>query len=181
MNKTVKRILIGLAVLVGLLFIAYQYLAATTKKASPEATAIYANGVNMTVKYCKPSKKGREIFGGLVPYGEVWRTGANEATVFTSDKDLTIGGKSLKAGSYSLWTIPNADNWVIIFNSDVPSWGVSFGGKASRDTEKDVVQVTVPVENLNVSIELFDISFTETPALVLAWDKTKVSVPIIAP
>jgi hypothetical protein len=179
MNKTLKRILIGLAVIVGLLFIAYQYLAATTKKASPEATATFTNGVNITVKYCKPSKKGREIFGGLVPFGEVWRTGANEATVFTTDKDLNIGGKTLKAGSYSLWTIPNKDTWEVIFNSEVPSWGVSFGGKASRDVEKDVIQVSVPVENTNETQEMFDISFTETPAMVLAWDKTKISVPIV--
>ena len=165
----------------GLLFIGYQYLAATTKKASPEATASYANGVNMTVKYCKPSKKGRESFGGLVPDGEVWRTGANEPTIFETDKDVTIGGKTLKAGKYSLWTIPNADNWAVIFNSEVPSWGVSMGGVASRDAANDVVQVNVPVEVLNESTEMLDISFTQTPALVIAWDKTKVSVPILAP
>ena len=179
MNKTVKRVLIGLVALVALLMGAFWYLSANTKKASPEATASYTNGVNLSVKYCKPSKKGREIFGGLVPYGEVWRTGANEATVLETDKEITIGGKTLKAGKYSLWTIPNADNWSVIFNTEVPSWGVSFGGVASRDAVKDVVQVTVPVEVMSQSAEMLDISFTDTPALVIAWDKTKVSVPIM--
>jgi hypothetical protein len=114
----------------------------------------------------------------LEPYGKVWRTGANEATTFTTNKDLTIGGKNLPAGKYTLWTIPNKEKWTVIFNSKMYSWGVSFGG-ASREAAADVLQVEVPVETLPAVQEQFLISFDEAvPAMVLAWDMTKITVPL---
>jgi Protein of unknown function (DUF2911) len=180
MNKTLKRILIIAGILIVALFAAFKYMQWNTKKASPEATASYTNGVNITVKYCKPYKKDREIFGKLVPFGQVWRTGANEATTFTTDKDLTIGGKVLPVGKYTLWTIPEAGSWTVIFNKKDYMWGVNQNG-ASREPDSDALQVVVPVDTLADTKEQFDISIVEKPALslVLAWDKTKVSVPMM--
>jgi Protein of unknown function (DUF2911) len=181
MNKILKRILIIVGILVVALFIAFKFMQMNTKKASPEATVNYAeNGLNLTVFYNKPSKKGREIFGGIVPYGQVWRTGANEATTFTSNKDLTIGGKVLPAGKYTLWTIPEKDSWTVIFNNKQYMWGVNQNG-ASREADGDVINVVVPVQKMENSMEQFDISIVDKPmlSLVLAWDKTKVSVPMM--
>lgn len=179
MKKILKWVGIVVGVLAVVLFIAFKFLQANTKKASPEVTVEYKrNGTEISVFYCRPSKKGRTIFGDLVPYGEVWRTGANEATTFTTNKDLIISGKTLPAGKYTLWTIPQKDKWSVIFNSKMYDWGVSFGGVASREAAADVLQVEVPVEALGAVQEQFQISFDAvTPAMVLAWDKTKVTVP----
>jgi hypothetical protein len=180
MKKILKWVGIVVGVLAVVLFIAFKFLQANTKKASPEVTVEYKkDGTEISVFYCRPSKKGRTIFGDLVPYGEVWRTGANEATTFTTNKDLTISGKTLPAGKYTLWTIPQKDKWSVIFNSKMYDWGVSFGGVASREAAADVLQVEVPVEALGAVQEQFQISFdAATPAMVLAWDKTKVAVPL---
>lgn len=179
MKKILKWTGIVVGVLAVVLFAAFKYLQANTKKASPEVTVEYKkNDTKISVFYCSPSKKGRDIFGGLIPYGTVWRTGANEATTFTTAKDLTIGGKTLPAGKYTLWTIPNKDRWTVIFNSKMYDWGVSLGGVASRDAAADVLQVEVSSETLSAVQEQFQISFDEAvPAMVLAWDKTKVAVP----
>jgi hypothetical protein len=151
-----------------------------TKKASPESLIEYKkDGKEITIFYCRPSKKGREIFGGLVPYDSVWRTGANEATTFETNKDLSIGGKTLPAGKYTLWTIPGPTEWTVIWNAKQYGWGVSWGGVASREATADVLQVKAPVETTTPT-EQFTISFEEkdTLNLVLAWDQTKVSVPM---
>lgn len=180
MKKIFKWTAIVVAVLAVLLFVAFKFLQYNTKKNSPEATVEYKkDGIELSVFYCRPSKKGRDIFGGLLPYGKIWRTGANEATTFTTNQALSIGGKTLPAGTYTLWTIPGPSEWTVIFNSKMYGWGVNFNSEASREPEADVLQVTVPVETLTESTEMFTISFSEpTPSLVLAWDKTKVSVPL---
>ncbi|MEY4539797.1 MAG: hypothetical protein RLZZ306_1554, partial [Bacteroidota bacterium] len=128
--------------------------------------------------YCSPSKKGREIFGGLLKFGEVWRTGANEPTTFETSKNIKVGDKSLPAGKYSIWTIPQKDSWTIIFNKEVPDWGVSWGGVASRNEKEDVAQVIVPVEKLSTSQEKLSLDANNN-ALNISWDMTKVSVPIV--
>lgn len=181
MRKFLKWTAIIVAVLVVGMLGAYQFMKVQTKKASPEVTAAYSkDGQELSVFYCSPSKKGREVFGALVPYEKVWRTGANEATTFTSNKGLQINGKSLPAGKYTLWTIPDKEEWTIIWNSKEYGWGVDFGGQALREPEADVLQIKVPVQNADTSVEQFTISFEETDplALVFAWDKTKVSVPL---
>jgi Protein of unknown function (DUF2911) len=180
MNKFWKRVLTIVAVLVVVLFAAFQFMQYNTKKASPEATAeLKKDGTEISVFYCQPSKKGRDIFGKLVPFGEVWRTGANEASTFTTNKDILFGGKAVTAGKYTIWTIPAADHWTVILNSKQYDWGVSWGAKASRDATADVATVDVPVEALTDVVEKFTISFDQvTPAMILAWDKTKVSVPL---
>lgn len=183
--KILKWLLIVLIVLAALFFTVGQpYLKGQTKKHSPEKTATYSkNGVDLSVNYSSPAKKDREIFGALVPYGTLWRTGANEPTTFTTASDIMIIDKSLPAGSYSLWTEPKLESWSVIFNKDIPEWGVTLlsGGKdTTRDPEADVVRVEVPTETLPNIQEHFTISFEDSSALYLAlsWDRTKVKVPI---
>jgi hypothetical protein len=174
-----KKILIGLAVLAVILFVGFQILSSQTKKASPEVKQSYNVGAaKIDLFYCSPSKKGRDIFGGLLPYGEVWRTGANEPTTIETDKNIKVGDKSLAAGKYSIWTIPQKDSWTVIFNKEVPDWGVTWGSKAARNEKEDVAQVVVPVEKLTVSQEKLSIDANNN-ALTISWDMTKVSVPIV--
>lgn len=153
-----------------------------TKSFSPEAQAEYnANGVQIQVFYNRPYKKGREIFGGLVPYDKIWRTGANEATVFESNKNLMVKGKPLKAGEYTLWTIPGEQTWKVIFNSEVGQWGVDFNGEANRKAENDVLSVEVPALSHDKEFEQFTISIEqvgEDIELILLWDKSVVVVPM---
>lgn len=174
-----KKILIGLAVLAVILFIGYQYMSSNTKKASPEVKQSYSVGTaKIDLFYCQPSKKGREIFGKLVPYGQVWRTGANEPTTFETDKNLVIDGKKLPIGKYSLWTIPQKDSWTVIFNKEIPSWGVDFSSKASRNDKEDVLQMVVPIETLTTPQEKLSIE-VQANSLIISWDASKVTLPIM--
>ena len=183
--KALKWILGILVVLVLLVvFVGMPYARKQTKKHSPERTAVYQeNGMDMAVAYCSPSKKGREIFGGLVPLDKVWRTGANEPTTFATTTDINMGGETLKAGTYSVWTVPGETQWKVILNDEIPDWGVtvsSMGRETTRNPEHDVMALMVPVEKLNAVEEMFTIDFEENNGLKLffAWDMTKVSVPI---
>lgn len=180
MSKILKYILIGALVVVGALFIGTRIMISNTKKSSPEATVTYQQGgKDLSVTYCRPSKKGREIFGAMLPYEEVWRTGANEATTFTTATDIEVGRQTLPAGTYTLWTIPSADHWSVIFNSQAYSWGTGFDGVAKREAEYDVVKVDVATQNTTSPVEMFTIAFEgDALSMSLAWDQTKVLVPI---
>ncbi len=182
MKKALKWIGIVLGVLAVLMIIGFQVMKSQTKKHSPEGTVEMTQGnTEISVFYNRPGKKGREIFGGLVPYNEVWRTGANEATTFTTNKNLVIDNQTLPAGKYTIWTIPDEDNWAVIFNDKMYSWGVSIskGGAASRNPDNDVLKTMVPVEKMDEVVELFTISLEESPmALTMSWDQTRVRVPI---
>ncbi len=179
--KVLKWFLIIIGAVLVLGFVSFKVMEHQTKKASPQATVNYVkDDLKIDIIYCRPYKKGRVIFGGLVPFDEVWRTGANEPTTFTTNEELTIGGKVLPAGKYTLWTMPHADNWQVFFNKGMYNWGLNMDGVASRDPAEDAVEVTVPVEELPEVLEQFTISVADAdvPTLVLAWDKTKVSVPL---
>lgn len=181
MKKILKWVLITFASLAVVLFIAFQIIRSQTKKHSPEATVEYTEGdLQLSVFYNRPFKKDRDIFGGLIPYGEVWRTGANEATTFTTNQDLTIEGQILPAGTYTLWTVPGSDQWTVIFNNGTYSWGAGFDGKAAHEPDHDVLEVKVPVQTLEEPVEQFTISFEEEEnlSLVLEWDRTRVAVPL---
>ncbi|MDQ3393596.1 MAG: DUF2911 domain-containing protein [Bacteroidota bacterium] len=172
MKKAFKVILIVVVVLA----IAFFGLSFWTKSHSPKDTVAYSkNGLEVTVDYCKPSKKERVVFGGLVPYGEVWRTGANEATTITFNKDVKVGGRDLKAGKYSLWTIPGESNWSIVFNEETGQWGTNY------DASKDVLKVEASSEKTPETVEQFTIELKEAndADLILTWENTKVSVPIV--
>ena len=166
-------------IIVGLLaFFRFYY----TKKFSPEENVNFTSGdLKVNVFYNSPSKKGRVIFApdGLVPFGKIWRTGANEPTTFETSQDLLINGQKLKKGKYSVWTIPNEQTWTIIFNTNIPSWGVKFDGP-SRQPETDALSVDVPVVIQEKEFENFTINVEKTGEgfeLILIWDKTLVAVP----
>jgi hypothetical protein len=153
------------------LFISLQAFGQDQKPASPKMTA---ENALFKVTYGAPSKKGREIFGGLVPFDQVWRTGANEATEITFKKDVTVGDKAVKAGTYTLFTIPTATDWSFILNSELKQWG-AYGYDKIKD--KDVIKIKVASAKINDVQEMFTIAATNK-GLDLIWDKTKVSVPI---
>lgn len=129
------------------------------------------------VTYSRPQANGREVFGGLVPYGEVWRTGANEAPEIKFYRDVTIGGQSLPAGTYSLFTIPGEDEWTVIFNEALDYWGAY-----RYDEGKDVLRATAPTETLDKPEEAFVIQFAagegNTAVMHLAWGDTVASLDI---
>ena len=131
--------------------------------------------------YNRPSKRDRDIFGGLVPYNKVWRTGANEATTFETNKALKIGNDSLPAGKYTLWSIPNETHWQVIFNGKQYPWGVDESMNPLREPEFDVISIEVPVILIGNSVEQFTIAFdnsTDNLSLTMAWDQTKIEVPL---
>ena len=129
------------------------------------------------VTYSRPAKKDREVFGKLIPYGKVWRTGANESTEIKFYEDVVIQGKKIKAGTYALFTIPNEKEWTIILNSDLDYWGAY-----SYNDAKDILRVTVPVSKTDAVVENFTIEFTKkadnTIVMQLAWDTTLIEVPL---
>ena len=183
--KFLKWVLIVLAVL-GLLFffVLGPYMREQTKTHSPEKNVTYnQDGMDLIVNYSSPSKRGRVIFGELVPYDAVWRTGANEPTTFSTATAIEVADMSLPAGTYSLWTIPGRESWSVIFNKNIPDWGVTVlsGGKeTTRVAEDDVVEIEVAVEEATVPIENFTIDFENKGQLYLdiSWDKTIVKVPL---
>ncbi|MBL7873203.1 MAG: DUF2911 domain-containing protein [Cyclobacteriaceae bacterium] len=180
-----KKFLIVLGVILVLIlgFITYVRLV-QTKQASPEEKVILTNGdLKVSVYYNRPFKKGRDIFGGLVPYDVPWRTGANEATVFETNRDLNFAGKPLKAGKYSLFTIPGEQEWSIILNSESGQWGIKFNGEINRDPAKDVLVVEVLSVLQEKEFEQFTISLEKSGGeneMILMWDKTLVSIPFSA-
>src|SRR5690606_1466707 len=164
------------------IFSAYYVLKVRTKSYSPEDTVTYVqDGLKLEVFYNRPYKKEREIFGGLVPYGQVWRTGANEATTFSTNRDILVDGSPLPAGKYTLWTIPDENSWKVIFNSKMYAWGITTKGEPSREPEFDVLTLELQVNNSYNTTEQFTISFEQAHDLVLmflAWDKTVIAIPI---
>lgn len=179
--KVLKWFLIITGALLVIGFLAMQAVKYFTKLHSPLVTHTYAEpGLKITIAYCAPFKKGRTIFGGLVPYGVTWRTGANEPSTFTTDRDLTVAGKPLRAGTYTLWTVPHEREWDVVFNRKMYSWGINADGLASRDPAEDALVVTVPVLTLTDAVEQFRMRVVKTDGLYLemAWDRTQVAVPV---
>ena len=128
------------------------------------------------ITYSQPQMKNREIFGHLVPFGKVWRTGANEATEITTTKDIQIDGIVLRAGTYSLLTIPEKDTWTIIINADIGMWGAY-----NYNPQKDIWRFDVPVQSNDKIYEPFTIIFdqrNDVADLLIMWDNVKVSIPI---
>jgi hypothetical protein len=128
------------------------------------------------VIYSRPQKNGRIIFGDLVEYGKVWRLGANEATEIEFYQNVKIDAKKVSKGRYTLYAIPNADNWTIILNKELDVWGAF-----KYDAQKDVLRTTVPVQKLNEPVEALAMTFEKTDTgcnLVMAWDNIMASLPI---
>ncbi|HEY9006742.1 DUF2911 domain-containing protein [Ohtaekwangia sp.] len=146
---------------------------AQEKQASPKAEATGKIGAaNVKIVYCQPSARGRKIMGGLVPYGEVWRTGANEATTIEIDKPVKIEGKDLPAGKYSLFTIPGENEWTIIINKEAKQWG-AYNYKSSED----VFRVNVKPTKTSAPVEVFNIA-VEKDQVVMKWENTAVAFKV---
>jgi hypothetical protein len=156
--------------------LSFSVLAQQKPVASPPAVVKQKVGdVEVMIKYAQPSVKGRLVFGtkeqkALVPYGEVWRTGANEATTIEFSKDVTIQGKTLAKGVYSLLTIPGASDWTIIFNNDSKMWGAYTYAVA-----KDALRVTTKASTESAASEMLTISVSPSGQVKIAWDKTSAS------
>jgi hypothetical protein len=149
-------------------------------KARPSPLAIVTaryKDTYLKIIYSQPHKRGREVFGKLIPYDQVWRTGANEATEMTTTKDIIINNQPFKAGTYSLLSIPGKEKWTIIINSDLGMWGAY-----NYNQKMDVLRFEVPVELLRETVyEPFTILIdqkTDKATISLLWDKTKVTFPI---
>lgn len=146
------------------------------RKSPPmEATGMVGD-VTVTINYSAPSVKGRTIFGDLEPYGETWRTGANEATTFEVSKTVLVEGEELAAGKYALFTIPGQEKWTIIFNSVADQWG-----DYDYDESKDVLRVEVEPKTTEDITEQMSIAMKEkdgTSHVYIKWDHTKVPFEI---
>ncbi|HXA77333.1 MAG TPA: DUF2911 domain-containing protein [Candidatus Acidoferrales bacterium] len=146
--------------------------------ASPPAKADckFSDGKTIHVDYSSPRMKGRKIFGGLVPFGEPWRAGANEATTFVIDADMNVGGKTVPAGSYTLFTLPTANAWTLIISKQTGEWGVPYPGESY-----DFGRVPMKVSKLDSPMEDFMIAFDEGGGMCtlrMAWESTQASVQI---
>jgi len=154
--------------------IVFMGLAACSQPAHPNSPHDTVQTSNIKVTYGRPYKKGREIFGKLEPYGKVYRCGADEATTISFGKDGNFAGKAVKAGTYTLFVIPNETKWTIILNSKLGQWGAY---DYSKNKDKDVLHADVPVKNLSAPIEQLTIRF-EGANMIIEWDKTQVAVPV---
>lgn len=134
---------------------------------------------SIEVNYSRPNMKGRTVFGDLAPYGKLWRTGANAATKVTFGEDVTVGGVAVKAGTYVLYTVPNKDEWEVIFNKGLGNWGIDGYKK-----EEDVARFKVKPLALTSSVETFTIQLGNvTPAtadIQVSWEKTQINIPVAA-
>jgi hypothetical protein len=154
--------------------------AQTDKAARPspaaKATCTLADGKTITVGYSSPRAKGRKIYGGLVPYGEVWRTGANEATTFVTTVDVMVGGTHVPAGSYTVFTIPNKDKWTLVISKKTGEWGTDYPGPSN-----DLARIEMKASALPAAVENFTIAFDKSSGgctLRMDWETTRASVDI---
>ena len=147
---------------------------------SPAASATCDLGGGKTIKtdYSSPRAKGRKIFGELVPYGKVWRTGANEASTFVPSTDVVVGGKNLPAGNYTIFTVPNADKWTLIISKKTGEWGIPYKYESDELARVDmkVSKLPSPMENFTISYEKSGNGCT----MNIEWETTRASVDITA-
>lgn len=166
-----------IAFAVGILF-ALTLLTACQKRPSVAASATcdLGGGRTITTRYSSPRMKGRKIYGALVPFGQVWRAGANEATTFVATGDVVVGGTTVPAGSYTLFTIPSADKWILIINKKTGEWGIPY--KYESD---ELARVDMNVSKLAAPVENFTIGYDKSgrgSTLRMDWDTTRASVDI---
>jgi hypothetical protein len=176
-----KAFLVGSAVLlVAVAAIAVRAQQDKSKRPSPPATAKcdLAGGKSITVDYSSPRAKGRKVFGGIVPYGEVWRAGANEATTFVTTADLMVGGRHVPAGNYTIFAIPAQDKWTLIISKKTGEWGIPYPG-----ADSDLARVDMKVSATSAAVENFTIAFDKGAkgcTLRMEWESTRASVDISA-
>lgn len=164
MKKAVLTLL-SLFILVGVSY---------AQKKAPASPRMSAESDNVMISYGQPSKKGRTVFGDLVPYGKTWRAGANEATEVTFKKNVTFGGKKVKAGTYTLFTIPGENEWEIILNPNLKQWGDFGYNKIKKD---DVANIKVKPMKTDKTVEALTYKASDTE-IMMSWDDTMVEIPI---
>ena len=169
MRKTLTTV-VGIAILIG----AAPLVFSQRQRASPhEKQDFKVSGKKITIEYGRPYMKGRTIFGSLEAYGKVWRTGADEATTFTTEADLMVGSLHVPAGTYALFTIPGESEWTLILNKTSKQWGAfKYDEKMDLGRAKMKVQKVPAVEQLTIDI-------TPQGELSIAWETTKATVPIV--
>ena len=176
-----RTLLLSLLLALAALALAQKPAPDKSKRPSPPAEPAvckFSDGKTITVDYSQPSMKGRKIYGGLVPYGEVWRTGANEATTFVTTADLTIGGQGVPAGNYTLYTLPGEKSWKLILSKKTGQWGIPY------PEGEDFGRYDVKTELIEIPIEKLLISLMEKPrakdvcTLRIDWEKTRAYVDI---
>jgi Protein of unknown function (DUF2911) len=150
---------------------------AQDSKPSPDATAeVSLGGKTITITYNRPSMRGRKVMGNLVPYGQVWRTGANAATTLTTPVGLTIGGTAVPAGKYTLYSLPGENSWKLIINKQTGQWGTEY------DEGQDLARVDMKVSKTPSPVEQFLISWNKKSDsqadLIMEWENTRVAVPV---
>ena len=153
---------------------------AQEKKSRPsppaKAECKLADGKAITVDYSSPRAKGRKIFGGLVPYGQVWRAGANEATSFVTSSDITVGGKAVPAGNYTIFAIPGEDKWTLVISKKTGEWGTAYPGQ-----DNDLARIDMKVSKTSSPVENFTIAFNQNGnacTMRMEWENTQASVDI---
>jgi hypothetical protein len=154
-----------------------------SKRPSPPASAAckFSDGKTIKIDYSSPRAKGRKIFGdasekALVPYGQIWRTGANDATTFVTDTNVTVGGKAVPAGSYTIFTVPKADAWSLVISKKTGEWGTDYPGE-----KEDLVRAPMNVSKTSAPVENFTIAFDQAGSkctLRMEWENTRASVEI---
>jgi hypothetical protein len=148
---------------------------AQEKPLSPKETVKGTVGATtVEIVYCRPSARGRKMLGEKEPYGQVWRTGANAATTIKFDKAVSIEGKSLEAGTYALFTIPNESEWVIIFNKKTDQWGAY---DYDKNKDQDALKVTVKAGKTPAFVETFTIGVDKNQ-VTLQWENTAVAFKV---
>ena len=151
---------------------------AQDKRASPHETIeLLLNGKKVTISYGRPSMKGRKIVGGLVPFGQVWRTGADEATLLITQKPINLGGTAIPAGAYTLFTLPAEDGSAkLIVNKQLGQWGLQY------DEKQDLARVDLKKATLESPVDQFTMAIAKNPSgggvLKMSWESTEYSVPI---
>ena len=171
-----KRLTLATLVILTLAALAFAQDKAPRPSPPAQAKCNFADGKSITVDYSSPRAKGRKIYGGLVPYGEVWRVGANEATSFVTTADLTVGGKDVPAGSYTVFAVPNQDKWTLIINKKTGEWGTPY--KYESD---ELARVDMQVSKTSGPVENFTISFHEMGTgchMYLDWENTRATIEL---
>jgi hypothetical protein len=178
MRKNIFAICAVVALSLALLTIPAKSQQDKSQRPSPPASTQcnLAGGYVVKIDYSSPRMKGRKIYGDLVPWGQPWRAGANEATTFVTDAELLVGGKTVPAGSYTIFTVPNQTQWQLIIHKKTGEWGIPYPGESG-----ELLRTNMTVSSLPAPLENFTIGFDEAGgacALNMDWETTRASVKI---
>ncbi len=175
-----KSIIFGSAIVAALAVSGIVLLAQQDKSSRPsppaKAECKLSGGKGITIDYSSPRAKGRKIFGALVPYGQIWRAGSNESTTFVVGSDVTVGGKAVPAGNYTIFTIPGEDKWTRVISKKTGEWGTAYPGP-----DNDLARIDMKVSKLASPVENFTIALDQAGTgctLKMEWETTEASVDI---